>query len=169
MKIIQRSKISRLTAKARSARVSRPISVVSANGVNTQFFNADLKLEVRRALPRMGTSAWISTLQRTNLTSDRPLPMARPIQRRADLLLVHDGDTTVIGGVYTRNTGSSSAQVPFISKIPILGWFFQNHKESDKRSELLIFITRGSPIKRAVWLIAGRSNVHEGGLSHRRW
>ena len=56
-------------------------------------------------------------------------------------LLVRDGDTTVIGGIYTRNTGTSKARVPYLSRIPILGWFFQNNRETDKRSELLIFIT----------------------------
>jgi type IV pilus assembly protein PilQ len=56
-------------------------------------------------------------------------------------LLVRDGETTVIGGIFTRNTGTSEASVPFLSKIPILGWFFQNSRETDNRSELLIFIT----------------------------
>ena len=56
-------------------------------------------------------------------------------------MLVRDGDTAVIGGIYTRNTGISSARVPFFSDIPILGWFFRNKKENDNRSEFLVFIT----------------------------
>ena len=56
-------------------------------------------------------------------------------------MLVRDGDTAVIGGIYTRNTGLSNARVPFFSDIPVLGWFFRNKKENDNRSEFLVFIT----------------------------
>jgi type IV pilus assembly protein PilQ len=56
-------------------------------------------------------------------------------------VLVKDGDTTVIGGIYTRAQSLSEASVPVLSKIPILGWLFKTKTDSDKRTELLIFIT----------------------------
>ena len=56
-------------------------------------------------------------------------------------MLVRDGDTAVIGGIYTRNSGLSFQKVPFFSDIPVLGWFFRNRKENDNRSEFLVFIT----------------------------
>ena len=52
-----------------------------------------------------------------------------------------DGDTAVIGGIYTRNTGLSYTKVPWFADIPILGWLFKNRRENDDRTELLIFIT----------------------------
>jgi type IV pilus assembly protein PilQ len=55
--------------------------------------------------------------------------------------LVRDGETTVIGGIYTRQTATRSAEVPFLGKIPILGFFFRNNSEQDDHTELLIFIT----------------------------
>jgi type IV pilus assembly protein PilQ len=55
--------------------------------------------------------------------------------------LVKDGDTTVIGGIYVRSGGTTTASVPFLSKIPVLGLLFKRQLESDTRQELLIFIT----------------------------
>ena len=56
-------------------------------------------------------------------------------------LILKDGDTTVIGGIYTSNSGLSSSSVPYLSKIPILGALFRKHQESERRTELLIFVT----------------------------
>jgi type IV pilus assembly protein PilQ len=56
-------------------------------------------------------------------------------------MLVRDGDTAVIGGIYTRNSGVSFKKLPWIADVPILGWLFKNRHENDDRSELLIFIT----------------------------
>ena len=120
------------------------VPVVSANGVNTQFFNADLKLEVQTNSSPDG-----NIRLDVNITKNEPdfgqtsANGAPTIQKKeaSTSLLVRDGDTTVIGGIYTRNTGSSTSSVPFLSKIPILGYLFKNHRETDNRSELLIFIT----------------------------
>jgi type IV pilus assembly protein PilQ len=56
-------------------------------------------------------------------------------------VLVKDGDTTVIGGIYVRRGSTTSFSVPFLSKIPVLGLLFKNYREQDNRQELLIFIT----------------------------
>ncbi len=56
-------------------------------------------------------------------------------------LLVNDGDTIVIGGIVIRDTEWSEARVPFLWRIPILGWLFKNRQISDEKSELLIFLS----------------------------
>jgi type IV pilus assembly protein PilQ len=56
-------------------------------------------------------------------------------------VLVRDGDTTVIGGIYTRRNAESWSEVPVLSKIPVLGWLFKKKAISDDRTELLVFIT----------------------------
>ncbi|MFL5303000.1 MAG: hypothetical protein ACJ79R_21940, partial [Anaeromyxobacteraceae bacterium] len=55
--------------------------------------------------------------------------------------LVRDGETTVIGGIYTRQTSNRVSEVPLFGKIPILGYFFRTKAEQDDHTELLIFIT----------------------------
>jgi type IV pilus assembly protein PilQ len=75
-----------------------------------------------------------------NQTSARGDPTI--LKRTADTdLLVPDGATVVIGGIYTRNTGKSVDQVPFFGSIPIIGILFQRRRASDTRSELVIFLT----------------------------
>lgn len=56
-------------------------------------------------------------------------------------ILVKDGETTVIGGIYTTNKGESESYTPFLGKIPLIGWLFKSKSVTDQKSELLIFIT----------------------------
>jgi len=124
--------------------VSIPISVVSANGVNTQFFQADLKLEVT---PHVTPDGNISL--KVNITKNEPDFGTRgssgnpTIQRKeaSTELLVKDGETAVIGGVFTRNTAFSKKVVPFFGHLPLVGWMFRVTGTVDKRTELLIFLT----------------------------
>ncbi|MCE9571521.1 MAG: hypothetical protein K8W52_00045 [Deltaproteobacteria bacterium] len=56
-------------------------------------------------------------------------------------ILIGDGDTTVLGGIYTRASGISYNKVPFLGDLPVFGWLFKHRKETDDRTELLIFVT----------------------------
>jgi type IV pilus assembly protein PilQ len=56
-------------------------------------------------------------------------------------LMVKDGETIVIGGIYTRNESKAVSGVPFLDRIPIIGWLFRHDSKNDIQNELLIFIT----------------------------
>ncbi len=56
-------------------------------------------------------------------------------------VLVNNGDTVVLGGIYQQVTRDEVEKVPFLGDIPIIGYFFRHTLESDKRRELLIFVT----------------------------
>jgi type IV pilus assembly protein PilQ len=56
-------------------------------------------------------------------------------------VLVENGGTVVIGGVFTQDIGDSTQKVPLLGDVPVVGWLFKNNVKSDTRSELLIFIT----------------------------
>jgi type IV pilus assembly protein PilQ len=56
-------------------------------------------------------------------------------------LLVNDGDTVVIGGIIRSIKRESETGLPFLSKVPILGWLFKTEARQDDKEELLIFIT----------------------------
>ena len=124
--------------------VSIPISVVSANGVNTQFFQADLKLDVT---PHVTPDAMISMkvdIQKNEPDFGQRGSSGNPTIQRKEAhtqLLVKDGETAVIGGIFTRNTSIGEKRIPFLGSLPLLGWMFRNKSKVDKRSELLIFIT----------------------------
>jgi type IV pilus assembly protein PilQ len=123
---------------------SIPISVVSAAGANTVFVDAQLNLTVK---PHVTNES--SILMNVHITRNEPDFVnvgARGdptiLKREAKTqMLVRDGDTAVIGGIYTRNTGLSYTKVPWFADIPVIGWLFKNRRENDDRTELLIFIT----------------------------
>jgi type IV pilus assembly protein PilQ len=56
-------------------------------------------------------------------------------------LVVNDGETVVLGGILTKNSGQSESGVPFLSQIPILGWLFKKKSTYEDSTELMIFIT----------------------------
>ncbi|MFA6055178.1 MAG: type IV pilus secretin PilQ [Thermodesulfovibrionales bacterium] len=56
-------------------------------------------------------------------------------------VIIKDGETIVIGGMYKVTTNDSQSGVPGLMNIPILGWLFKSNKTSQNTSELLIFIT----------------------------
>ncbi|MDD5240665.1 MAG: type IV pilus secretin PilQ [Sulfuricella sp.] len=56
-------------------------------------------------------------------------------------VLVENGGTVVIGGIYTQTQGSTVTKVPLLGDIPVVGIFFRNKTEQDDKSELLIFVT----------------------------
>jgi type IV pilus assembly protein PilQ len=56
-------------------------------------------------------------------------------------VLVDNGGTLVIGGIFTQEITNNSSRIPVLGDIPYLGFFFRQQTKEDKRSELLVFIT----------------------------
>ena len=56
-------------------------------------------------------------------------------------VLVDDGETIVLGGIFTTQTTESVTKTPFIGDLPYVGRFFRRNTKSDQKQELLIFIT----------------------------
>lgn len=54
---------------------------------------------------------------------------------------LQDGETGVIGGLYTQAETGGTSQVPLLGRIPLLGWLFRSRSENKVRNELLIFLT----------------------------
>ena len=71
-------------------------------------------------------------------TASLPVFSTRRIQTN---LLVKDGGTLIMGGLYRTDISKSIEKIPFLGSIPFLGVFFRHTKESTRKSELVIFIT----------------------------
>jgi type IV pilus assembly protein PilQ len=132
----------------REARINQgtliPYAQVSALGVQTTFQEAKLQLLVRPHVTAEGSVTMHVKLNRDEPDFNQTAPNGAPtiLKREAETdLLVMDGHTAVIGGIYTRNTGRNLTQVPFFGDIPILGILFQRRQANDARGELIIFIT----------------------------
>ena len=137
-----------LTLDNQQARISQgtliPFSQISAQGVQTTFQEAKLQLLVKPHVTADGSINMKVKINRDepdfNQTSARGDPTI--LKREAETnLLVMDGHTAVIGGIFTRNTGRNLDQVPFFGDIPLLGLLFQRRRASDTRGELVIFLT----------------------------
>lgn len=120
------------------------VPIVTQNQLTVQTVKAALELDVTPHVTADG-----SILMAIKLTNNVPdfsqqvgqgVPPVSTKEAETEML-VQDGDTAVIGGIYTRNTAENYAQTPFLGSIPILGWLFKNSTESDTRSEMLVFIT----------------------------
>jgi type IV pilus assembly protein PilQ len=56
-------------------------------------------------------------------------------------VLVNNGDTIVLGGIYETNQTISTTKVPLLGDLPLLGWLFRNTQTQNDKDELLIFVT----------------------------
>ena len=56
-------------------------------------------------------------------------------------VLVANGETVVLGGIYEQSINQQREQVPFFGDLPLVGRLFQNNLNSDEKSELLVFVT----------------------------
>jgi type IV pilus assembly protein PilQ len=112
--------------------------------VNTVFVEAKLQLEVTPHVTQEGSIVMVIKVAKNEPDFSRTGARGDPtiLKKEAETqVMVHDGDTTVIGGIYTRKTSDTFTGIPVLSRIPILGWFFRKTSYDDERTELLIFIT----------------------------
>lgn len=66
------------------------------------------------------------------------------------IVLVDNGETVVLGGIYEQTKRNNVTRVPFLGRIPGLGWLFKNVSKIDNREELMIFVTP-KIINEAAW------------------
>jgi type IV pilus assembly protein PilQ len=85
-----------------------------------------MALKISNDAPQFGAPGTIPTVNRKVVETE---------------LLVKDGDTAVIGGIYTRSYGETYNQTPFLGSIPVLGWLFKSYSAKDQRDEMLVFLT----------------------------
>ncbi len=56
-------------------------------------------------------------------------------------VVVENGGTIVIGGIYTQDVSNNTVKIPLLGDIPVLGYLFRSNERTDNKTELLIFIT----------------------------
>lgn len=124
--------------------VEIPFSQVSAQGVQTTFKEATLELKVKPHVTADGSVILDMNIKRDEADFVNTGPRGEPtiIKKEAKTqMLVKDGDTTVIGGIYTNRKGILNRKVPWLAEIPILGYLFKFKRDQTDRSEVLVFIT----------------------------
>lgn len=120
-----------------------PITITSANGPTTRFIDADLSLKVTPHVTQEG-SILLNIEAKKNELSSRTDNTGVPgilTKEATTQMIVRDGDTAVLGGIYRSTASETEAYVPWLGKLPILGWLFKTNTVEDTRDEMLIFIS----------------------------
>jgi type IV pilus assembly protein PilQ len=122
-----------------------PVQTVANNTVTVQFVNATLRLQVTPHVTADGTVLMDIQVQKREpqlafaVVGATNAPIAtKEAQTR---VIVRDGGTTVIGGIYKVTSDQGQDRVPGLADIPILGHLFRNRRHNNANEELLIFIT----------------------------
>jgi type IV pilus assembly protein PilQ len=123
--------------------VQIPIQTVANNTVTVSFKDAALTLKVTPQITASNTIIMRVFLENGTADFSRAVNGIPPIdtQRAVTTVLVADGETTVIGGIYVSVEQVSQNRVPLLHRLPLLGWLFKQDINDDQSRELLIFIT----------------------------
>ena len=117
----------------------------ATNPASTTYKPAELKLEVTPKITEDGRISMVISASNNRAEKDQKDAATgnMPIATTAidSKVVVNDGDTIVIGGIIVSEDDLSDSGIPWISKIPILGWLFNTDNINKTKRELLIFVT----------------------------
>ncbi|MEW6205505.1 MAG: type IV pilus secretin PilQ [Pseudomonadota bacterium] len=119
-----------------------PYQIATSSGATaTEFKEANLKLAVTPQIAPDGTVLLDVDVAKDSIgieTSNGPAIDTRRVKTK---VLVSDGGTVVLGGIFEEDDNVLSDKTPFLGDIPGLGVLFRGKNESRRRAELLIFLT----------------------------
>ena len=145
--ILSAPKVATLNNQAASIQsgLQIPIQTIANNTVTVQFVNATLSLDVTPHVTAEGTILMDIDIRKREPQLGLVVPGATnaPISTKeaSTRVIVRDGGTTVIGGIYKLTSDEGEDRIPGLANIPILGYLFRNRTRRDENEELLIFIT----------------------------
>jgi type IV pilus assembly protein PilQ len=123
---------------------SIPYATQSGNGgTNVQFIDATLTMTVTPQITPSGSINMDLEIARdepsTTLAIDgQPAIDTSNVQTN---VLINDGETVVLGGIYKQDVANNVFKVPFFADLPGIGFLFKKNIDSDSKRELLVFVT----------------------------
>jgi type IV pilus assembly protein PilQ len=119
-----------------------PYQVAAASGASTLAFRkANLKLEVTPQITPEGGIVLDLDISKDNVGQITPAGFAIDTKHVKTQVLVENGGTVMIGGIYETSEQEDEYKVPFFGDIPVLGYLFKNRRTAQAKQELLVFIT----------------------------
>jgi type IV pilus assembly protein PilQ len=115
----------------------------NSGAITVSFAEANLSLEVTPQITNDGTILMDIHLEKDDANfaqevAGTPTITTRMIETQ---VLVKDGGTAVMGGVYQNTNTAQTTGVPFLANLPIIGFLFRSKNNQDQNDELLLFIT----------------------------
>ena len=115
----------------------------SSGATSISFRKANLSLKVKPQITPDGKITMTLDINKDtpNTTLSTGAGVAIDTKHVKTEVLVDNGGTVVIGGVYTQTTRDNTQRIPFFGDLPYIGWLFKNREWIDDKTELLVFIT----------------------------
>ncbi|MEW8089722.1 MAG: type IV pilus secretin PilQ, partial [Candidatus Thiodiazotropha endolucinida] len=115
----------------------------SSGATKIAFKEALLKLDVTPHITPDDRVRMDLVINKDNPDFSRAVLGVPPIDTREieTTVLVDNGETVVLGGVFERNKSNNTEKVPFFGDIPYAGVLFRRNERVDNNNELLIFVT----------------------------
>ncbi len=117
--------------------VQIPFTTVSQDGTQTELIDAVLELNVTPQITPDGDVIMDLLIKKDAANTSGGID-----KREVETIVrVRDGETIVLGGVYEGDSQKDVYKVPFLAEIPGIGFLFKKNIESERKRELLIFVT----------------------------
>ncbi len=116
---------------------------IASNTTNTQFKLAVLRLSVTPQITPNGSVVMNLTVKKDNVNESITVSNGKALDKRElrTSVLVEDGETIVLGGVYEDDESLTKNKIPFFADLPVVGDLFRNSAVKNQKKELLIFVT----------------------------
>jgi len=120
-----------------------PFSTTSLQGTQTTFVDATLTLNVTPHVIPHANTVRLEIKVTKNALGAVTVTAGPTIDKKEATteILLRDGETTVLGGIFEETRNDSMQGVPWFNRIPFLGWLFKNEGISVSSTELLVFVT----------------------------
>jgi type IV pilus assembly protein PilQ len=119
-----------------------PYQIATSSGATSiAFRKAVLKLEVTPQITPEGNIILDLDVNKDSVGQSTPLGFAINTKHIKTQVLVENGGTVVIGGIFELNETESESRVPLLGDLPILGNLFKTRSRSTNKQEMLVFIT----------------------------
>jgi type IV pilus assembly protein PilQ len=115
----------------------------SSGATSVSFRKANLSLKVKPQITPDGRVTMSLDINKDTPNTALPTSSGIAIDTKhvKTEVLVENGGTVVIGGIYTQKLSDTTNRVPFFGDLPYIGWLFKNREWIDDKTELLVFIT----------------------------
>ncbi|MGH8725396.1 MAG: type IV pilus secretin PilQ, partial [Burkholderiales bacterium] len=113
----------------------------SSGATAVSFRKANLSLKVKPQITPDGNVIMTLDVNKDQPGATTPAGVQINTKHVKTEVLVENGGTVVIGGIFEQNDRTDITKVPFFGDLPVVGWLFKNTTTSSTKTELLVFIT----------------------------
>jgi type IV pilus assembly protein PilQ len=122
--------------------IELPYQVATSSGATSiQFRKANLRLEVTPQITPDGNVVIDVDVNKDSVGQETRSGFAIDTKHVKTQVMVDNGGTVVLGGIYQQTERSTTDKVPLLGDVPVLGYLFRSNSRTNDKTELLVFIT----------------------------